>query len=454
MKEKRVLIIDDEEGVRHSLGVNLRKAGFAPTSASGANEALAIMDDEAFDVILCDIRMPGMDGIELLREMQKRQILSTVIMMSAYGDSETAIDALRSGAYDYISKPFKKDEVLLTIRKAEERELLRRENKRLQDTVERTYSFSNIISKNARMQELFDAIRRIADYKTTVMITGDSGTGKELVARAIHFNGVRKKFPFVPVNCGAIPGQLLESELFGHVKGAFTDARTDKTGLVEEADGGTLFLDEIGELPQNLQVKLLRVLQDEEIRKVGGTSSIQVDIRILAATSKDLEEELAQGRFREDLFYRLNVFPIQLPSLNERLEDVPLLVDHFIKVFNKRLNSGVEGITKEAMAKLMQYQWPGNIRELENTIERAMVLCSEGMIQPEHLPKKIQQYTGSMVVFEEGDLSIKKNARLLEERMIREALERTEGNRTRAAKLLSISHRALLYKIKEYRIKE
>jgi two-component system response regulator AtoC len=452
MSEQRVLIVDDEEGLRHSLSVHLKKAGFAPTTAAGAEEALAVLAQESFDVILCDIRMPGMDGLALLAAVQERGIESTVLMMSAYGDNDTAIAALRAGAYDYIAKPFKKDEVILAIRKAEERETLRRENRLLRATVEREYRFENLVSRNATMQGVFDAIRRIAGYKTTVLITGESGTGKELVARAIHFNGRRKERPVVAVNCGAIPEPLLESELFGHVRGAFTDAHADKRGLIEEADGGTLFLDEVGELPLALQVKLLRVLQDGMVRKVGGVRSIQVDVRVIAATVRNLEEDIRTGRFREDLYYRLNVFPICLPALRERPEDVPLLVEHFVPRLNAKLGTSLRGATKEALALLAKYPWPGNVREVENSLERAAVLCSGEWIAPEHLPEKVREAGSTAMPLDSGDLSIKRNARLLEERMIRQALTRTGGNRTQAARILDISHRALLYKIQEYKI--
>ena len=452
MREQRVLIVDDEEGLRHSLSVHLKKAGFQPTTAAGAAEALAVLEREPFDVILCDIRMPEMDGLELLGALQKQGIESTVIMMSAYGDTDTAIEAMRGGAYDYIAKPFRKDEVILAIRKAEERETLRRENRQLKAAVERAYRFENIVSKSPAMLAIFDTIRRIADYRTTVLITGESGTGKELIARAIHFNGRWKDAPIVTVNCGAIPEPLLESELFGHVRGAFTDAHSDKVGLIQEADGGTLFLDEIGELPPPLQVKLLRVLQDGVIRKVGGTRSIQVEVRVIAATVRDLEQDIRHGRFREDLYYRLNVFPIHLPPLRERPEDIPLLVDHFVFRFNAKLGLALQGVSKEALALLMKYPWPGNIRELENTLERAAVLTPSEWIEPASLPAKVQDYETAPTTPDSRDLSIKRNARMLEERLIRAALVRTNGNRTQAAKLLDISHRALLYKIQGYKI--
>ncbi len=327
---QRILIVDDEESFRHMLSVILKKEGFDVDTASDGEEGIQKTVANTYDQVLCDIRMPRMDGLEFLREARKRGVNATIIMMSAYGTIDTAIEAMKSGAYDYISKPFKPDEIILTLKKADERERLRKENERLRREVKKEYSFENIVSKNEKMQKIFEVIKKVASYRSTILITGESGTGKELVARALHYNSDRSQNPFVAVNCGAIPENLLESELFGHVKGAFTDAIRTKKGLFEEADEGTLFLDEIGELPVQLQVKLLRVLQDGEIRRVGEAKPIKIDVRIVAATVKDLIREVNEGHFREDLFYRLNVFPIHIPPLRERKEDIPLLVNHFI----------------------------------------------------------------------------------------------------------------------------
>jgi two-component system response regulator AtoC len=401
--------------------------------------------------------MPQMDGLEFLKEVQKAGVESTIIMMSAYGTIDTAIEAMKLGAYDYISKPFKTDEIILTLRKAEEREQLRRENQLLRREVLREYSFENIVSKNAKMKEIFEVIKKVAPYKSTILIMGESGTGKELVARALHYNSDRSKRPFVAVNCGAIPENLLESELFGHVKGAFTDAIRTKRGLFEEADGGTLFLDEIGELPPQLQVKLLRVLQEGEIRRVGESRPIKVDVRIISATVKDLAREVNEGRFRDDLFYRLNVLPIHIPPLRERREDIPLLIDHFIKKFTQSTNKKVVGIDSKALEVLMNYKWSGNVRELENTIERAVVLADGENIMLENLPPEIREFKEeevSLPPVAEEEYSIKKASRILETNLIKKALKRTKGNHTHAARLLEISHRALLYKIKEYGIEE
>jgi len=397
-----------------------------------------------------------MDGLDFLNEAKKAGVDSTIVMMSAYGTVDIAIEAIKLGAYDYISKPFKPDEVILTLKKAEERERLRKENELLRKEVKKEYSFENIISKNKQMQKIFEVITKVAQYKSTILITGESGTGKELVARALHYNSDRAQNPFVAVNCGAIPENLLESELFGHAKGAFTDAIRTKKGLFEEADAGTLFLDEIGELPSQLQVKLLRVLQEGEIRRIGESKSIQVDVRIVAATVKDLVKEVNEGRFRDDLFYRLNVLPIHIPPLRERNEDIPLLTAHFIRKYSEAMSKNVIGIDSRALEALMDYKWYGNVRELENTIERAIVLADRENIEIENLPLEIQNFQEEIPLepLAEEEYSIKKSSRFLEMNLIKKALKKTKGNHTHAAKLLEISHRALLYKIKEYGIVE
>ena len=456
MIPKRILIIDDEESYRHMLSVILRKERYEAETASNGEEGLEKVGLLPFDQILCDIRMPRMDGLGFLREAMKVAPDSTIIMMSAYGTVDTAVEAMKLGAYDYISKPFKPDEIILTLRKAEEREQLRKENQFLRKEVKREYSFENIISKNEKMEKIFEIIRKVAQYKSTILITGESGTGKELVARALHYHSDRSQNLFVPVNCAAIPENLLESELFGHVRGAFTDAIRTKKGLFEEADGGTLFLDEIGELPSQLQVKLLRVLQDGEIRRVGEAKSIQIDVRIVAATMKDLTKEANEGRFREDLYYRLNVLPIHVPPLRERKEDIPLLVTHFISKYSQLMNKKVGGIDPAALEALMNFKWYGNVRELENAIERAIVLADGENIELQNLPAEVQhiQDDSQPVPMTEEEYSIKKASREMEMDLIRKALKRTKGNHTHAARLLEISHRALLYKIKEYGIVE
>jgi len=376
----------------------------------------------------------------------------TIIMMSAYGTVDTAVEAMKIGAYDYVSKPFNADEIVLTIKKAEERERLREENVRLKEEVWRDYDLEKIVTKSQAMRKIFDLIKKVARYKSSVLITGESGTGKELVARAIHYNSDRKDKPLISINCGAIPENLLESELFGHVKGAFTDAVRTKKGLFEMAHQGTMFLDEVGELPQSLQVKLLRVLQDGEIRRVGDTTSSQVDVSLIAATGKDLAAELKNNRFREDLYYRLNVLPIHLPPLRERKEDIPPLVEHFIALYNKKLGLRIKGASKETMERFIQYSWPGNVRELENIIERAMILAEKDTINAEILLTPMQRDHGSGPI--PSGLSIKKNAREMEIRLIKEALEKTRGNRLRAARVLEISHKTLLYKLKDYGLED
>ena len=451
----RLLIVDDDAGLRQSLGLLLTESGYEVAAEGDPETGLARALDEKFDLVLCDVRMPRMDGPELLREMRRRQIPATVIMMSAYGSEDTALEAMKLGAYDYISKPFKAEEIVLTLKKAEERERLQKENLLLRRQVLKEYGFGNIITKNERMQEILQTITKIAEYKSTVLIVGESGTGKELIAKALHYSSLRRDGPFIPVNCGAIPENLLESELFGHVRGAFTDASYTKKGLFEEADGGTLFLDEIGELPLLLQVKLLRVLQEEEVRRVGDTKPIRVNVRIIAATIRDLAEEVKKGAFRSDLYYRLNVLALQLPPLRERRDDIPTLVDAFIERYNYRLQRQIKGISKEALGILMDYNWEGNVRELENAIERAMALAEGNRIEVHNLPPQLREVkTGGELTIPDYEYSIKKVNRQVEEELIRRALRRTGGNRTQAAKLLEISHRALLYKIKDFGIEE
>jgi two-component system response regulator AtoC len=450
---RRVLVVDDEENICLVLRTLLRKHGYEVAVAGDGAAALAEVDSFDPDVILTDVRMPTMGGLDLLVALKQRQHRATVIVMSAYGSVDLAIEAMKAGAYDYVSKPFKADEIVLTLRKAEERETLRRENRALREEIQKASQFESIIAKSPTMLEVFRTIDKVAEFKTTVLVTGESGTGKELVARAIHARSSRRSGPFVAINCGAIPEALLESELFGHRRGAFTDATSDRRGLFEEASGGTLLLDEIGELPLGLQVKLLRVLQEDVVRRLGDTKDVKIDTRIIAATHRDLGAEVKAGRFREDLYYRINVLAVPIAPLRERPEDVNLLIDHFVARNNARLGVRFSGISAEARKVLLEYAWPGNVRELENTIERAMVLAETDRIEVTDLPDRLRAALDPVQVhLATGELSIKKTTEAIERILIRRALEKTNGNRTRAASLLEISHRALLYKIKDYKI--
>jgi two-component system, NtrC family, response regulator AtoC len=454
MALQRVLVIDDEDNMRHMLKTMLEKSGYLVVCAGDGMEGLNQMAATDFDYILCDIRMPRMDGMAFLREAVLRHPEKIYIMMSAYGTVETALEAINKGAYDYVSKPFKTDEVLLTLKKAEEREVLRKENLRLKDrigVIEKRYSFGNIIARSEVMARVFELVGKVAEHKTTVLITGESGTGKELIARAIHANSPRAAKAMVSINCGGIPENLLESELFGYKKGAFTDANRDKPGRFEEADKGTLFLDEIGEMPFSLQVKLMRVLQEEEIMPLGGAGSKKIDVRVIAATSKELEREVAEGRFREDLYYRIHVMTIHLPPLRTRKGDIALLIGYFVDIFNEKLKKKVEAPTSDAMAMLMGYNWPGNVRELENVMERAVLLSTGRWITPGELPPGLVREQDLPREISLGDsLSIKKASRDLQRNLIEKALKATGGNKSQAARLLEISRPMLIAKIKEY----
>ncbi len=449
----KILVIDDEASIRHMLQMLLGKEGWHVEVAADGQEGLKRLMTRPFDLVLCDVRMPHLGGLELLERIDDQGIDTTVIVMSAFGNREMAVDALKRGAYDYIDKPFQKDEILLTVVKAVEHLRLTRENQALRRQVDQRRGLSRMVGQSPAMQEVCSMIEKVASFKSTVLLTGESGTGKELAARALHECSPRADAPFVAINCGAIPADLLESELFGHVKGAFTDASSDKEGLFRAADGGTLLLDEIAELPQSLQVKLLRVLQEEEIRPVGTSQPQPVDVRIIAATLHDLDELVEQGRFRQDLFYRLHVIGIDIPPLRQRSGDIPLLVEHFLATQNQRLNTSIKGLSDRAMEALQNYHWPGNIRELQNCIERGVVISDGQTIGLDDLPPSITEGDSPVDALFDGDeLSIKKMSARLEKHLITRALQQTDGNRTHAAKLLEISHRTLLYKIKDYDI--
>jgi two-component system response regulator AtoC len=455
---RNILVVDDEENIRDLLRAVLSAEGWIVDTAGSAGAALLTLESKTPDLILSDVRMAGMTGLELLTEVHRRDPSIVVVMMSAYGSVDAALLAMKQGAYDYVAKPFRPDEVVLVIRKAEERRRLQEENSRLRSDLQQLRTDKDVrglgpmVARSDVMDRLFKTVRKIGEYKTTVLVQGESGTGKELVARAIHDLSPRAAGPFIPVNCGAFPENLLASELFGHRRGAFTDATRDKKGLFEEANGGTVFLDEIGELPLGLQVKLLRVLQEEEIRRVGDNRSTTIDVRIVAATVRDLAADVAAGRFREDLYYRLNVVPLVVPALRDRLEDVPLLVDHFVSLINKRLGTGIARVSAEALRALATYHWPGNVRELENTLEHAIVLAESEDLKLGDLPPKLGNHQADplKLALASGDLSIKKASKFIEKELIRRALAQTGGNKTAASRLLEISHRALLYKIKEY----
>ena len=453
MPFNHVLVVDDEESMRHLLSVILTDRGYEVRAVSNGEDALRELSARDYDLVLSDVRMPRMDGLVLLRRALELHPDLTFIVMSAYGTHDTAIEAMKAGAYDYVSKPFKPDEVVLVLRKAEERLRLSRENRRLRSELAAGFRIENFIGSSPALQEMLGQVRKVAPTKTTVLLTGESGTGKELVARALHELSPRAAMPFVAVNCGAIPAELLESELFGHVRGAFTDASRDKKGLAAEADGGTLFLDEIGELPLALQVKLLRFLEDEQVRRVGDTRSERVDVRVVAATARDLARAVKEGQFREDLFYRLNVVNVRLPPLRERPDDVPALVEHFLAKYRRlRPEAPLTGVSPQALEVLRSHRWPGNVRELEHAVERAVVLADGPLVQEDDLPDEVRAAPAPAALAPGRDLSVKRAFRSLEEQFIRAALDRTGGNRTRAAELLDLSYRALLYKIKEYGI--
>jgi len=453
---RRLLIIDDEENMRHMLSLLTGKAGYVVTLAENGQEGLAILARQEVDLILCDLKMPKLNGLEFLTRVKEMGGDAPIVMMSAYAAIEDAVESMKAGAYDFITKPFKADEVLLTLARAGEHLTLRRENLRLRrriDDLEGAHGLEELVAKSSAMLSFLKTATKAARYDTTVLITGESGTGKELVARGIHRQSNRAGKTFLAVNCGGMPENLLESELFGYVKGAFTGAEKNRNGIFKEADGGTLFLDEIGELPLDAQVKLLRVLQEREVRPVGGVRTTPVDVRVLAATSRDLEAEVKEARFREDLFYRLNVIRLHVPPLRERLEDIPLLCAHLLGRIAGKMDREPLNLAPASLGILLRHQWPGNVRELENVLERAAVLTEANTILPEHLPEALAGLGASHqpdIAASLATFSLKEGQRELEKALIARALAATGGNKTKAGNLLEISYPSLLSKMKEY----
>ncbi|HVR95394.1 MAG TPA: sigma-54 dependent transcriptional regulator [Thermoanaerobaculia bacterium] len=452
----RLLIVDDEESLVEFLSLLFQQEGFDVETARSTDEARRALDRRGYDLVLCDILMPDGNGLELLKEIKSGNGNTAVIMMTAYTSTKSAIEAMKLGAYDYVSKPFDVEELKLLAQKALERAELADENVYLRRELEQKYTFNNIIGKSQRMQAIFAMIERIARTNSTVLVHGESGTGKELIARAIHFASPRSNRRFLSINCGAMPETLLESELFGHERGAFTGAVREKKGLFQEADHGTLFLDEIGEMTPSMQVKLLRALQEKVIRKVGGTEEAQVDVRIIAATNQDLEARIASGDFREDLFYRINVLPIHLPPLRQRREDIPLLVEFFLQKYSQQMDLTLRRISVEAMEMLESYDWPGNVRELENVIERTLALSSAETITtrdlPVHLLTHRRSQSDSIQLPEEG-LNLEAYLDDIRAQLMAQALERTDGVQTQAAELLGMSFRSFRYYAKKAGLK-
>jgi two-component system, NtrC family, response regulator AtoC len=445
-----ILVVDDEAHMRELIVKVLAREGYSVQSLPRGQEVLQTLEEAPADLVISDIRMPEMDGLTLLQQVKRVAPETSVLMMTAFGSIDTAVQAIKAGAYDYLTKPFKNDELTVVVRRAMEERRLQAEVRALREEVRTKYTFSNILGKSKPMRDLFALISKVAGSRSTVLIQGKSGTGKELVAKAIHYNSPRHARPLVTINCGAIPKDLLESELFGHVKGAFTGAIANKRGLFEEADGGSLFLDEISELSPELQVKLLRVLQEREIRRVGDTRTVSIDVRLIAATNRDLVQAVNEGIFREDLYYRLNVIPIVLPDLKDRTEDVPVLATHFLMKYAKEADPPIEGISKDAMHLLLEYDWPGNVRELENVIERAVILAHGPQILPEDLPAQLRTHQTLVPLQSKAASPHRPTLEELERDYIATVLRETRWHQMRAAHILGIDRRTLYRKIRTY----
>lgn len=456
--KSRILVVDDEESIREFLEIMLRKEGYEITLAEDGLRAKDLLTKKTFDMVISDLQMPGMTGLELLKHVKESYPDLTFMMITAFGTTENAVEAMKMGAYDYLTKPFKIDEVRLNVYNALRAKNLETENRVLRKELVKEYNFQNMVGNSPVMHQVFDLVRRVSMTPTNILITGESGTGKEVVAKAIHYNGPLKDKPFVTVNCGAIPENLMESEMFGHKKGSFTGAVVDKAGLFEAADSGTLFLDEVGELPLTIQVKLLRAIQERTIRRVGANEDMKVDVRIIAATNRDLEDMVKAGTFRQDLYYRLNVINIRTPSLRERKEDIPLLAKHFLKKYNERMNKNIGAISDEVMQLLMKYDYPGNVRELENLIERTVALEAGNTILPESLPPMVNTPSGRKMassqeieIGEEG-IDLDKVVGQIEKEILIKAIHAAGGIKKRAAKLLNITFRSMRYRIEKYNL--
>ena len=446
----KILVVDDEEIIRESLSYILRKEGYPVEEAANGKIAYEKLKEDSFDLVITDLEMPEMKGTALLEEIKNLHLRTSTIIITAFGSLETAISALRNGASDYILKPIEFDELLFKVKKLFEVQELLLENRFMKKELQREYDYHNIIGKSPAIKKIYEMITAVADADSTVLITGKSGSGKELVARALHFNSRRSSKPFIAVNCGAISENLIESELFGHKKGAFTGAISDKEGFMKASEGGTLFLDEIGDMPLQLQVKLLRAIQEREFTPVGTTSPININIRFLASTNQDLKELVSQGKFREDLYFRLNVVDIHLPSLKEREEDIPLLADHFVNKYRKHMNKPVRGISNEALRALVSHEWKGEVRELENVIERSMIFCKEDFITVKDLPEVFRE-TGSQSDFSISG-SLDESVKRFEREIITRALDANEYNKEKAAEALQVGLSTLYRKMKELNI--
>ncbi len=452
-----IMIVDDEQSMCDFLEIILLRDGYQVSCFTDAFAAVASLETENYDLVISDLKMPSMSGLELLRTVKKRTPTTELIMITAFASTTTVIEAMKNGAFDYITKPFKVDEILLTVEKALKNSQLQRENLRLRQELEKRFGFDNLIGKSPPMIAIYEIIKQVAPTKTNVLICGESGTGKELVARAIHFSGPHKEKPFVAVNCAAIPEHLIESELFGHTKGAFTGAVSNTEGYLAAADGGTLFLDEIAEIPPALQVKILRVIQEKRFQKVGNPKEIRVDLQFVAATNRDLQAAVDSGEFRQDLFYRLNVIRIDLPPLRQRQEDIPLLLKHFLQQYSQEYNRKLSGFSPEATQALINYDYPGNIRELENIVERCVVLEPEGgFITVSTLPAVVQENSQNDLIMtklpKEG-LNLEEVVARLETDLIEQALRQCDGNKTRAAELLGLTFRSMRYRLDKYGLK-